>query len=520
MGAKFDLGGKFLKDFRVPDRRIDQESAPVSTRTYDRLYIGGEWVAPHSARAIASIDPATEEVWAEVAEADDHDIDRAVDAAKAAMRGPWSTKITASQRGALLYKLAELVKRDGAKLAELESRDNGKPLRDTVGEVQRAVDWLVYFAGAADKIEGEQIPIRPNALAYTRREPVVWSAPSCRGIRRSCSTPGRSDRRSPPATRWCSSPPSRPRSGALELAKLVAEAGFPAGVFNVVPGYGASAGAALAAHRGVNKISFTGSHATARKIMALAAGNLKRCTFECGGKSPHIVFADADVERALIVATQSAFRSTGQSCSLGSRLFVQRPLYAAFLERIAERARRIRVGQPLDRATHIGPQTSAEQLAKTERYIALGKEEGARLVTGGKRPKAFDRGYFIEPTVFADVDNASRLAQEEIFGPVLAVMPFDTEEEAVRLANEVEYGLVAGLWTSDVSRAHRMAAQIEAGLVTVNTFRTTHPMLPYGGYKMSGLGRENGMEAIHHFTEVKTVVVDFDAAPPADPFAD
>jgi aldehyde dehydrogenase (NAD+) len=254
--------------------------------------------------------------------------------------------------------------------------------------------------------------------------------------------------------------------------------------------------------------------------MALAATNLKRCTFECGGKSPHIIFADADVERALVVATQSAFRSTGQSCSLGSRLFVQRPLYASFLERIAERARRIRVGQPLDRATHIGPQTSAEQLAKTEHYIALGKEQGARLVTGGGRPRGFDRGYFIEPTVFADVDNSSRLAQEEIFGPVLAVMPFDTEEEAIRLANEVEYGLVAGLWTSDVSRAHRVAAQIEAGLVTVNTFRTTYPMLPYGGYKMSGLGRENGMEAINHFTEVKTVVVDFDTAAPADPFAD
>ena len=492
----------------------------MSERTYDRLYIGGEWVAPHSARAIASIDPATEDVWAEVAEADDADIDRAVEAAKAAMRGPWVTKITASQRGALLYKLAELIKRDGAKLAELESRDNGKPLRDTVGEVQRAIDWLVYFAGAADKIEGEQIPIRPNALAYTRREPVgvvgailPWNSPLLLYSWKLGPALAAGNA-------MVLKPAEQTPVSALELAKLVAEAGFPAGVFNVVPGYGASAGAALAAHRGVNKISFTGSHATARKIMALAAGNLKRCTFECGGKSPHIIFADADVERALIVATQSAFRSTGQSCSLGSRLFVQRSLYASFLERISERAQRIRVGQPLDRATHIGPQTSAQQLAKTEHYIALGKEEGARLLTGGKRPKGFDKGYFIEPTVFADVDNKSRLAQEEIFGPVLAVMPFDTEEEAVRLANEVEYGLVAGLWTSDVSRAHRVAAQIEAGLVTVNTFRTTHPMLPYGGYKLSGLGRENGMEAIHHFTEAKTVVVDFDAAPPADPFAD
>jgi (Z)-2-((N-methylformamido)methylene)-5-hydroxybutyrolactone dehydrogenase len=222
----------------------------------------------------------------------------------------------------------------------------------------------------------------------------------------------------------------------------------------------------------------------------------------------------------LVVATQSAFRSTGQSCSLGSRLFVQRPLYLEFLDRIAARARAIRIGAPLDRATHIGPQSSAEQLAKTQHYINVGREEGARLIAGGHRPKGFERGYFVEPTIFADVDNRSRLAQEEIFGPVLAVMPFDTEEEVIRLANDVEYGLVAGLWTSDVSRAHRVAGALEAGLVTINTFRTTHPMLPYGGYKMSGLGRENGLEALHHYTEVKTVVVDFDAAPPADPFLD
>jgi aldehyde dehydrogenase (NAD+) len=492
----------------------------MAMRNYERLYIGGEWVAPHSGRAIASIDPSTEEVWAEIAEADETDVDRAVAAARAAMAGPWRTKITASQRGALLHKLAELVRRDAIRLAELESRDNGKPLRDTVGEVQRAVDWLVFFAGAADKIAGEQIPFKPGALAYTRREPVgvigailPWNSPILLYSWKIGPALAAGNA-------LVVKPAEQTPVTALEIAKLVEEAGFPAGVFNVVPGFGATAGAALSSHRGVNKISFTGSHATARKIMALASANLKRCTFECGGKSPHIVFADADVERALVVATQSAFRSTGQSCSLGSRVFVQRPLYESFLGRLAERAARIRIGMPLDRATHIGPQTSADQLAKTQNYIAIGKQEGARLVTGGGRPKGFPRGYFVEPTIFADVDNRSRLAQEEIFGPVIAVMPFDTEEEVVRLANDVEYGLVAGLWTSDVGRAHRVASVIEAGLVTVNTFRTTHPMLPYGGFKLSGLGRENGMEALHHFTEVKTVVVDFDAAPPADPFAD
>ncbi len=404
--------------------------------------------------------------------------------------------------------------------AELESRDNGKPLRDTLGEVQRAVEWFTFFAGAADKIGGEELPIRPNSLAYTRREPVgvvgailPWNSPILLY----------SWKLGPALAAGNAivlKPAEQTPVSAMELAKLIGEAGFPPGVVNVAPGYGAVAGVGLAAHSGVNKISFTGSHATARKIMQAAAGNLKRLTFECGGKSPHIVFADADVERALVVATQSAFRSTGQSCSLGSRLFVQRPLYPEFVERIAERARRIRVGMPLDRSTHIGPQTSAEQLAKTQSYIALGEQEGARLVAGGRRPKGFDRGYFIEPTVFAGVDNRSRLAQEEIFGPVLAVIPFDTEEEAITLANDVEYGLVAGLWTSDVSRAHRVAGALEAGLVTVNTFRTTHPMLPYGGYKMSGLGRENGMEAIHHYTELKTVVVDFDPAPPSDTFAE
>jgi len=489
-------------------------------RTYDRLFIGGDWIAPRSGKSFESFDPATDEVWAEVPEGDAADIDAAVAAARAALNGPWRHRLTASQRGALIHKLGTLLRRDAQRLAELESRDNGKAIRDTLGEVLRSADWLTYFAGAADKIEGKQIPFRPDALAYTRRDPVgvvgailPWNSPISLY----------SWKLGPALAAGCTvvlKPAEQTPVTALELGKLIEEAGFPAGVVNIVPGFGASAGAALAAHPGVDKISFTGEHRTAQKIMEAAAANLKRCTFECGGKAPHIVFADADLEKAAIVATHGAFRSTGQSCSLGSRLFVQRPAYDAFVETMAERARRIRIGMPLDKATHIGPQTSREQQAKSLSYIEIGRGEGARLVTGGGRPAAFPRGYFVEPTIFADVDNKSRLAQEEIFGPVLAMIPFDSEEEVLAMANDVQYGLVAGLWTSDVGRAHRLANGIEAGLVSVNTYRPVHWMLPYGGFKLSGLGRENGLEAMEHYTETKTVVIELSEEMPADPFAD
>jgi acyl-CoA reductase-like NAD-dependent aldehyde dehydrogenase len=485
---------------------------------FPNLFIGGEWLHPHSNRVIASIDPSNEEVWAEVAEADEIDVDHAVKAARDALDGPWRRKLTASQRGALIYRLAELVRQDAEKLAVLESRDNGKPLRDTKGEVLRAADWLTFFAGAADKINGEQIPFRPDALAYTRLEPVgvvgailPWNSPILLAVWKLGPALAAGNV-------VVMKPAEQTPMSTMALATLVQEAGFPAGVVNVVPGFGATAGAALTAHPLVNKISFTGDHRTAQKIMAAASLTLKRCSFECGGKSPHIIFEDADLEKALTVAIHSAFRSTGQSCSLGSRLFVQRSIYESFVQRIADRTATIRVGMPLDPKTHIGPQTSAEQLQKTMRYISSAKQGGARLVQGGERPADLPRGYFVQPTIFADVDNASQLAQEEVFGPVLAVIPFDTEEEVIAMANDVQYGLVGGLWTSDVTKAHRVAAEIQAGLVSVNTFRPTHWMLPYGGYKLSGFGRENGLAALHEYTEVKTVVVELSPTPAADPF--
>ncbi len=481
---------------------------------FDRLFIGGEWVP--SGSAIAAIDPATEDAWTEVAAAETGHVESAVAAAREALSGKWGG-LTATARGALIARLAELVRRDADRLAEIESRDNGKPHSDTKGELRRAGDWLNFFAGAADKLNGEQIPYSNSALAYTRLEPVgvvaaimPWNSPillACWKLGPALAT----------GNTVILKPSENTPASMVALGALVEEAGFPPGVVNVLPG-GREVGAALAAHPGVNKISFTGSQATATRIMQSAAGNLKRCAFECGGKSPFIVFADADLEKALATAAHSSFRSTGQSCSASSRIFVERPVYEEFGARLAEIAARIRVGPQFDPNTHIGPQTSSDQRDKTESYIALGKESGARLLAGGKRPEGFDRGFYVSPTVFVDADNRSRLAQEEIFGPVTAIMPFDGEEEAIALANDTSYGLVGGLWTSDVTRAHRVAARIESGLVSVNTFRPVHFMLPYGGYKLSGIGRENGFDAMRAFTETKTVVVDLSTDRPGDPF--
>ena len=487
---------------------------------YHQLFVGGEWVTPHSGRLIQSVDPSSGEIWAEVAEADGVDVDRAVEAAAAAFHGPWR-QLTASERGDRLFALAGLLRARSSELATAESRDNGKPLTDTTGEIGRAADWLQYYAGAADKIQGSTIPLRPTALAYTLREPVgvvaaitPWNSP----IYLYAWKLG-------PALAAGNTvvlkPAEQTSVSAQILADLIREAGFPPGVVNIVPGYGAVAGRHLTSHPGVNKIAFTGAHSTAIAILREAAASMKRVTCECGGKAPHIIFEDADIESAAAVAVHSAFRSTGQSCAAGSRLFVQSLIYDDFLLAVSKLTKRIRVGPALDSRTHIGPQTSQEQLEKTLRYIALGKSEGSRLVGGGDRPSGSElrQGFYVNPTIFADVDNRSPLAQEEIFGPVLSVIRFETEEDAVGMANDTKYGLVAGLWTRDISRAHRVAHRLEAGFVSINTFRPVHWTLPYGGVKMSGIGRENGLEALHQYTEVKTVVVDLSGQPGPDPFA-
>jgi aldehyde dehydrogenase (NAD+) len=488
---------------------------PSYAYTQEKLYIGGEWVAPLDGELVPSIDPSTGAPWALTAFGGKRDIDRAVDAAAAAMRGPWG-RMAPAERSALLRKLGSLLEANAARIAALETRDNGRPLRETTANIAAEAQWYYYFAGWADKLDGRMMQLKPNLIAYTTRVPigvvgaiVPWNAPTlvttmklAPALAAGCAMVIKVAEHTPVTT--------------YELAKLIDEAGFPKGVVNVVPGYGHIAGAHLAAHPGVDKLSFTGEHRTAQEIMRAGAGNLKRVSFECGGKAPHIVFDDADVEQAANAVSHAGFMACGQSCTLGSRILVQRPLYARLVEEVGARASRLRVGNPLEATTHIGPQTHKEQLEKTLRYIEIGKSEGARLVAGGTRltERGLDRGYFVSPTVFADVKPEMRLAQEEIFGPVVAMIPFDTEEEAVSIANGVNYGLTAGMWTRDLGRAHRVSSQIRAGTVWVNTYRILHPAVPYGGFKISGIGRENGPEAIEEYTEPRATMIDVEGKYP------
>jgi (Z)-2-((N-methylformamido)methylene)-5-hydroxybutyrolactone dehydrogenase len=482
--------------------------ASEAIREYPSLFVGGTWTSASNGTWLDTINPATGQTWARVAVASEADVDVAVERAHAALRGPWS-EMSPTGRGEVLSRLADLLERETETLAVLETTDNGKPITDTRREIGRAAHWLRYYAGAADKISGRQVPIGKNALAYTQRVPIgvvaaitPWNSPlylyswklgpalaagNCVLLKPAEQTP----------------------VTALELARLATEAGLPPGVLSVMPGTGPKIGQYLVSHPGINKIAFTGESATAAAIIRAAAGDLKRVTCECGGKAPNIIFADADLDKAIPVSVHSAFRSTGQSCAAASRLFVQDSIYDEVLERVGMRVRELQVDLPERASTEVGPQTSAEQLEKTLRYISIGHEEGARLVIGGNRPERpeLSGGYFVEPTVFADVDNRSRLAQEEIFGPVLSVIPFADEDAAVAAANDTKFGLVAGLWTADVSRAIRVAHQLEAGLVSVNTFRPVHWSLPYGGWKRSGIGRENGVEALDEYTELRTIYI-------------
>ena len=467
------------------------------------LLIHGRHVRAQSGRYFETVDPANEEVIAEVAEADAADIDAAVRSARQALEGEWG-HMRAADRGLALLRLADLIRQHQDSLIELESLDSGKPVAAIRRQDLPAVlDTLTYYAGWADKINGQVIPARPDALTYTVREPigvvgaiVPWNFPLMIGMWKIA----------PALACGCTvalKPAELTPLTALKIGELALAAGFPPGVLNVVPGFGKTAGAALVEHPDVDKITFTGSPAVGRQILHGAAGNLKRVTLELGGKSANIIFPDADIEAAVKAAASGIFFNTGQVCSAGSRILVHKDIHDEVVERLVARAKGIRIGNPRDAGTAMGPLVSEAQMSRVLNYIDIGKREGAQLAFGGKR--LGHSGFFVSPTVFAGVEHRMRISQEEIFGPVASVIRFDDDEDAIRIANGTVYSLAAGVWSADIGRVHRFVRRLKAGTVWANTFGPTDVRLPWGGARDSGFGREHGEEAIQNFTEPKAV---------------
>ncbi len=469
-------------------------------------FIGGEWVPAASGKTFDTINPATEEVICQVAEGDKKDVDLAVKAARQQFeQGEWS-RMDARDRGALMYELANLIEAEIDELAALESLDNGKPVRDARhADLPLVVDCLRYYAGWADKIQGKTIPIRGNHFCYTRREPVgvvgqiiPWNFPALMAAWKW----------GPALATGCTivmKPAEQTPLTCLRMARLAQKAGIPDGVINVVPGYGPTAGAALVEHPDVNKIAFTGEGTTAKIIQRAAAETMKRLTFELGGKSPNVIFADADLDSAIEGAHMGLYFNQGQCCCAGSRLFVEDRIHDEVVERLADRNAKRRLGDPLDPSTQQGPQVDKAQFDKIMQYIEYGKEDGATCVSGGVRYG--ERGYYIEPTLFTNVEDDMRIARDEIFGPVLSVLKFSDVGEAVRRANATCFGLAAAVWTRDIAKAHRFAAQVKAGTVWVNCYDVFDAAAPFGGFKQSGLGRELGEAGLDAYTENKTVTV-------------
>jgi betaine-aldehyde dehydrogenase len=439
-------------------------------------------------------------------------VDRAVAAARKAYRETWRGA-TAQERGRVLLRLAERLRARKAELAELETRNNGKPLTESEYDIDDTATCFEYYGGLATKIHGDVLPVPADALSLAIKEPVgvagqiiPWNYPLLMAAWKLA----------PALAAGCTcvlKPAEQTPLTALMLAEELEGAGLPAGVVNIVTGDGPGAGAPLVAHKGVDKIAFTGSQETGRHILRSAADTLKRVTLELGGKSPNIVFADADFEAAVDGALFGCFVNQGEVCSAGSRVLVQREIYDDFVEAVAEKARGIRVGPGMDRANNMGPLVSREQYDKVVQYQAVGRTEGAKVAVGGGRASGFDRGYFVEPTVFYDVDNSYRIAQEEIFGPVMSVIPFGDEADALRIANDTSYGLAAAVWTRDIFKAFRIVKSLEAGIVWVNHMQPTYVEAPWGGMKMSGFGRELGCWGVEEYLETKQVYVNLDEKP-------
>ncbi len=474
-----------------------------------KMLIDGQWRDSASGKTFETVNPATEEVIARVAEGDAADIELAVKAARKAFdSGPWR-KADARDRGRLLYKLADLIESNIDELADLETLDNGKPISESRnGDLPLVVDCLRYYAGWADKIHGQTLPVRGNYFCYTRREPVgvagqiiPWNFPMLMVAWKW----------GPALAAGCTvvlKPAEQTPLTALRMGELALEAGFPAGVINIVPGFGETAGDALVKHKGVDKIAFTGSTCVGQVIMRNAADSLKRVTLELGGKSPNIVFADANLDAAVDGAMLGLYLNQGQCCCAGSRLFVQDKAYDEMVEKLGKKASARKLGDPFDPTTEQGPQVDKTQFDKILGLIESGKSEGARCVTGGGRHG--DKGFFIQPTIFADVKDHMQIATEEIFGPVMQVLRFSDAEEVVARANATDYGLAAAVWTRDIARAHTIANRIRAGTVWVNCYDVFDAAAPFGGFKSSGLGRELGEKALDGYTEHKTVTVSLD----------
>ncbi|WP_354085409.1 aldehyde dehydrogenase family protein [Bradyrhizobium sp. S3.3.6] len=467
------------------------------------LLIDGRRVPASSGRTFKSLNPATGRVIATIAEGNEADVEHAVAAARRAFEGPWRT-MRASERGQILLRWADLLKQHAEQIIELESIDAGKPISATARQdFPAAVDTLIYYAGWADKISGDVVPVRDDALTYTVREPVgvvaaivPWNFPLMIGMWKLA----------PALACGCTivmKPAELTSLSALRIAELALEAGLPAGVFNVVTGPGRVVGDALVNHPDVDKVTFTGSPGVGRGIMKAAASNFKRVSLELGGKSANVIFDDADLEAASKAAASGIFFNAGQVCSAGSRVLVQEKAYDEVVERLAARAKSIRIGDPLDRKTALGPVISEKQMKSILDYVDIGRAEGATLVTGGE--KVGDRGYFISPAVFANVEHEMRISQEEIFGPVVSVIKFRDEADALRIANGTAYSLAAGVWSRDIGKLQRFAKRARAGTVWMNTYGYTDVRLPWGGERDSGLGREHGTAALDNFTEPKAV---------------
>lgn len=473
-----------------------------------QMFIDGRFVDAVSGDHFETDDPFTGRPWARIARGGAEDADRAVRAAhRAFTAGEWP-KTTATARGALLRRLADLIAERSAALAEVEVRDNGKLYAEMSGQTAYMSQWFHYFAGLADKIEGAVLPLdKPDYFNYTCYEPlgvvvaiVPWNSPLLLAAWKIAPALAAGNTVVVKPSEYTS-------ASAVEFMKLVEEAGFPPGVINVVTGIGAEVGEALVEHPRVAKIAFTGSDATGRRIYEAAARGMKRVTMELGGKSPNIVFADANLDNALAGVVSGILAATGQTCVAGSRLLVQRSIHDEFLEKLVAFARTARMGDPMNADTQIGPICNRPQLEKILKYIEIAKAEGARPVLGGSRatrPECGD-GWFVEPTIFEGVDNRMRIAQEEVFGPVLSVIPFDDDEEAVAIGNDVIYGLAAGVWTENIRRAFAMADRLQSGTVWINTYRANSFISPFGGYKRSGFGREGGQEMLKEYLQVKSV---------------